>query len=285
MAQSPKLISIAAKDGTPLSATLYRPQAAATGPITVVAPGSGISQRFYKPFAEALAARGRPALTFDYRGVGASLSGPVIKSKARFRDWGRLDVPAVIDWASQTYPHTPLHWVGHSYGGGFGVGLAPNAHKIARVVSVATTFGYWGDMSWPERYRAGFMAFAVMPALLGLTGHLPGRWSGLGADLPPGVGWEWRSMILNKHRVFDAPDWDARSSFAHSRADMLFLHVFDDPWANAAAVARIASAFTGARTAIRRLHAAPGESIGHVGYFRSKFAHSLWPAAFDWLDQ
>jgi len=284
MVRPPKPVTITAHDGTPLSATLFLPEADAWHPITVVAGATGIAQRFYAPFAEALAARGRPALTFDYRGIGKSLLGPVGRSDVRFSDWGKRDVPAVIAWAKENFPHLPLHWVGHSYGGGFGPGLAPNAGMIDRVVSVAATFGYWGEMSRPESYRVRFMAVAAMPVMLAAAGYLPGRFSGLGADLPPGVTREWRGLILNERRVFDDPVFDAGRSFALSSASMLFLHIADDPWANARAVSRIASAFTGARTTIRRLEAAPGTRIGHVGFFRASFAQSLWPVAFDWLD-
>jgi predicted alpha/beta hydrolase len=39
----------------------------------------------------------RPSFTYDNRGVGDSLQGSIVTCEASKVDWGRLDMPAVLD--------------------------------------------------------------------------------------------------------------------------------------------------------------------------------------------
>lgn len=280
---APQDLTITTTDGTTLAATLYG--ANASGPITVIASGAAIRRRYYAPFAQALAERGRPTLTFDYRGIGGSLPGPITQFKARMRDWGIRDIPAVIAWSRATYPNRPLHWVGHSYGGGFGLGLAWNNTEIARALTIATPHGYWGDMDKPERYRIGALVGLAMPILIAASQRLPGRIAGTGEDLPAGVAREWRRWIMARNSLFDVPDLPEVRHFKTMTAPMRFLRVADDPWASDIAVQRISAEFSNAPHHIVRVAPPRGEKIGHLGFFRPRFETSLWPTALDWLDQ
>ncbi len=123
-------ITIAADDGAALAATLFEPaHGTPPRPLTIIASATGVPRGFYARFAEHLARHGRPALTFDYRGIGGSLREPINESTARFRDWGVIDTPGVLTWAAAHAEGRPIHWVGHSYGG-FAPGLAHNGHIV-----------------------------------------------------------------------------------------------------------------------------------------------------------
>ena len=100
---SAREIGIAAADGYPLTATLLEPKTA-SAPLTIIGPAVGISSRYYRKFATYLAERGRPSLTFDYRGISASRRGSLKGFPVRMRDWCILDVPGVLDWAARVYP-------------------------------------------------------------------------------------------------------------------------------------------------------------------------------------
>jgi predicted alpha/beta hydrolase len=79
-----------------------------------------------------------------------------------------------------------------------------------------------------------------------------------------------------------------RSNFASLRAPMRFAQIEDDPWATPAAVAALASRFTGTAeqsTWAIRLADSGAERIGHHGFFRAEFRDTLWAEAADWLVQ
>ena len=281
-------LQIVATDGAKLGATVYNAADPASGaPVTIIAAGAAIPQSFYANFATALAARSRVVITFDYRGIGRSLAGPIKSDRSRMRDWGQKDIPAILTYARATYPQSPIHWVGHSYGGGFGVGLAPNNHLIDRHLGIAVPHGYWGEMGGLERYRIGFLMGLGVPLLTATAGYLPGKRTGLGEDLPKGVGLEWRSWIMNRNSMWDTLPAEALKPYGQLHAPMRFVCLTDDPWATYKAMNRMAGAFTGSSDR-KVVHLGPadtnGAKVGHLGFFRNKFAASLWPYAFAWLD-
>src|SRR5437763_8634816 len=64
---------IAARDGRPLAATVFRP-AGPPGLSVVVGGAMAVARGFYADFARALSSRGALVVTFDFRGMGGSRS-------------------------------------------------------------------------------------------------------------------------------------------------------------------------------------------------------------------
>ena len=96
-------ITIKADDGYELSALAHVPRDLAAGrPVTIIASATGVPQSYYSRFATFLAESGRPSLTFDGRGIARSAPKSLKGFPARFRDWGILDFPGVLDWATAT---------------------------------------------------------------------------------------------------------------------------------------------------------------------------------------
>jgi predicted alpha/beta hydrolase len=276
---------IPADDGRSLGATLFEPPSDSARPITVIAAGAAISRRYYARFAAYLAERGRPTLTFDYRDIGGSRTGPLKGSRVRMRDWSILDVPGVIAWASRTYPDRPLHWVGHSMGG-FATGLARNGHLVARQLNIATLNGYWRRMASPERYRVRLLMGVAGPMIARALGYFPGAFIG-GEDMPAPAFLEWVRWCMTPGFLFDDDTLLERPNVANFRAPIRFGQIEDDVWGTPAAVEAMAQHFTGSidRTTWRiRLSDAGAAKIGHLGFFRHQFHDTLWPAAADWLD-
>jgi predicted alpha/beta hydrolase len=280
-------IIIPADDGYPLAATLFSPAQSTTAPITIIASATGVPRRYYAWFAEFLAASGRPALTFDYRGIGGSITGHAALSPARFRDWGILDIPGVIAWAHRAEPARAIHWVGHSYGG-FGTGLAHNNHLVARHVGVATMSADIRLIKQPiERLKVWALLGVIGPASAHVLGYVPGRFNGNSADLPKGVALEWSRWCRTRNFLFGIDDMPERRYFAQQTSPMHFISVSDDPWVVRAGVEHLARQFTGAR---ERSFAeiSPADArvarIGHVGYFRAELAETAWPRLLAWLD-
>jgi predicted alpha/beta hydrolase len=184
-------LTIPAEDGTPLAATLFEPGRGASpdAALIVLGPAAAVPSRYYARFAGYLAARGHAVATFDYRGIGGSRSGSLKGSRVRMRDWCVNDVPGVIAWAADTFPRSPLHWIGHSMGG-FATGLAHNNDRIARQLNIATLSGYWGRMTSPERYRVKVLMGYVSPPVVRALGFFPGVLMG-GEDMPGPAYLEW----------------------------------------------------------------------------------------------
>jgi predicted alpha/beta hydrolase len=280
-------ISVPAEDGRPLAATLFSPPAVAPPalPLTVIAGGTGIPRRYYARLAGWLAEQGRPTLTFDYRDMGGSRTGPLKASKVRMRDWCILDVAGVIAWASREHAHRPLHWLGHSLGG-FATGLAHNNSLIARQLSIAALSGYWRNMAVPERYRVLLAMGGLAPLIIRARGYFPGALLG-GEDMPAAAFLEWRRWCMSPGFLFDDPTLPEAANFARFRAPIRFSQIEDDTWATPAAVAAMASRFTGAAersTWSIRLADTTARRIGHHGFFRPEHRDTLWPAALEWLD-
>jgi predicted alpha/beta hydrolase len=279
-------LTIPTVDGRQLAATLYEPAQppASAAPITIVAPGAAILRRFYGRFAAYLAEQGRPTLVFDYRDIGGSRSGSLKGSHVRMRDWCLLDVPGVLACAASTYPERPIHWVGHSMGG-FATGLAHNNRLIARQLNVATLSGYWGRMATPERYRVRLLMGYAAPLIVHAVGYFPGKLMG-GEDMPAPAFLEWRRWCLNPEFLFDDPTLVETRNLLGLRAPIRFAQIADDPWGTEAAVAHMASHFTGSAdrsTWHVTLAAAGTRKIGHFGFFRPEMRDTLWKAAVTWL--
>jgi predicted alpha/beta hydrolase len=278
---------IAADDGYALAATLFVPSASKTdAPISIIAGATGVPRSFYARFATYLAEQGRPALTFDYRGIAGSLQGNVRHSLARFRDWGILDTPGVLAWAAATYPDRPIHWVGQSYGG-FATGLAHNNHLVARQLGVSTmTADVRYVSSRLERARIAALLFVAGPALAHTLGYVPG-WVNGGADLPRHVLLEWAAWVRSPGFLFGHADLPEQKHFSTFTAPLRFAYMEDDAWVARAGVEDLAQRYTNATERTFwpvTLQESGANKIGHIGFFRSEFRSTLWPKALTWLD-
>jgi predicted alpha/beta hydrolase len=193
---APAVHPIPARDGLPLGALLFRPPAGQLNPAT------GANRRYYEPFARYLAEAGLAVCLWDYRGAQHSRPVPLTQATYRFADYGTLDMPAVLAWLEARFPGRPLLALGHSVGGQQ-VGLLPNVHKLAGLVAVATSVGYWKYMPLGYRLKTHFffhLFSPLSPALLGY--NAAGRW-GIMEDLPRGVVRDWRRWCSVPDYYFD----------------------------------------------------------------------------------
>ena len=88
-------IEFAAVDGYPLRGTLWSPDTAPRA-LVLIHPATAVPERLYAGFARFLTERGFAALTYNYRGIGASRPARLSALQARMRDWVELDVGAAI---------------------------------------------------------------------------------------------------------------------------------------------------------------------------------------------
>ncbi len=279
-------VTIPAQDGYPLGATLHLPGGASPAGLVLISAATGVPARYYAPFASALAERGLVALTYDYRGVGASRPPKLRGFGARMRDWIDLDAEGVIGWARRTYPGLPLLAVGHSLGG-HAIGLCHGSRHLAGGAMVSSAVAWIGYVQGAaERLRGRALLRVVGPALTVALGYAPTRSLGLGTDMPGPAFLEWAHWIGQRRYFFDDATMDAAARFARVRAPLLLIGADDDTWTPAPSIDLLGTYFTGAPR--ERWQIAPTDAtgrVGHAGFFRKQHKDILWPRLTDWLLQ
>ena len=280
-----EIVEFAAADGARLGGRFYAAAAARHLHPVLICPATGISQRFYAPFARGLAQQGSDVLTFDYRGIGMSLREAHVRlSTARKQDWGQLDMPAALDWLRQRSGADAVDLVGHSAGGQL-IGLMPNHAAIRRVVMVSASSGHVWGLRFPYRIAAYAYLQFYLPSTARLLGYSPSRVIGMGEDLPAGVARQWSRWCLSPGYV--ANDFGrgiTRHYYDEFRAPILSLYSSDDSIATQHNVDDLLRLFPSApkRTVCLEPQAFGCEGFGHVDFFRASRA-AAWPLALDWL--
>jgi predicted alpha/beta hydrolase len=278
---APRLLEIAAEDGFVLGASVFAPPGRARGTV-IIHGATGAPERYYRPFAAFLGARGMRVVTYDFRGVGRSRPETLRGFAATMSDWARLDAAAIHRYVRDHHGDQPIALVGHSFGGQL-IGLLDDTRDAEGALLVATQLPTLA--MWPPLRRALFGAFfaGIVPAAIATTGYVP-AWAGLGADLPAGVASEWaRWCLQDGYLVGSHPD--AKERFAAFRRPVLVWSFTDDTYAPPRSVSALVAALSGADLELRRLSPEEvGAHVGHFGFFRQRFAARLWAPAAAWLE-
>lgn len=270
-----------AADGHPLAVTRFPAEGARWGTL-LVAPAMGVPQSFYEPMARRFATRGLAVLTFDWRGTGASATGPMADCKADLMDWARLDLEAMLAESRAAAPDKPAFALGHSLGGQL-LGATRGASDLRAAVTVTAGTGWYRHndrMPW----RVRFFWFVAIPVLTPLAGFFPGRRFGLVGDLPAGVAWQWRRWSTHPDYLLSEGE-NVRERFDAVRGAILGYSFTDDDIITRPAVDQLHGFYRHA--AVERRHVAPAAAgrarIGHFGFFRPESADGLWEDTLAWL--
>ena len=251
----------------------------------LICSATALRQQFYWKFAEWMTTQGYGVLTFDYRGIGASLNGRSVRhSSARKQDWGQLDMPAALDYLVCKFPDLPIHLVGHSVGGQL-IGLMPNHERLERIVTVGSSSGYLYNLASGTRLFAAFLLKVYIPISAKLLGYVPTRWIGWGEDLPAQVALQWAAWCTRPGYVLNALGSDvAVDFFDQIKGPILWLTATDDPIATPENIDDMLRLYESASVTRRRINPREYglERIGHVDFFRARNA-KLWPLIADWL--
>lgn len=282
----PQAFKLTTSDGYILSATHYPANGTVRARI-IVAGATGVPQRFYRRFALFTAAHGYDTFTLDYRGIGDSRPASLRGFRMDYRDWGRLDLAAVVDHvAKQSGRSAPVFMVGHSYGG-HAFGLLPQPERVAALYTFATGAGWHGWMPPLERLRVLAMWRLIGPLLTRWKGYLPWSLLGMGEDLPLDVYRQWRAWCQYPRYFFDDPEFaeEATASFGRVRTPIIAANALDDHWAPPASRDAFMAGYRNAGW--RGLDIDPTTTglgpIGHMGYFRPQ-AEPLWRGVLDWFE-
>jgi predicted alpha/beta hydrolase len=267
-----------AQDGFGLSASIFEPDppGGARAAILLTA-ATGVKRRYYDGFATFLAENGLAVMSFDYRGVGDSLSGRLRGFRGDIQDWGTHDLPGALACLRSRHSSLPLLVVAHSVGGQI-LGFARNSDQISGLLCVSAQHGHWRN--WPGRHAVLFAAlcYLAMPALSHLLGYFPARILGLGDDLPKGIALGWARWARTRAYLDAVP-------FAPSGIPGRSYSFADDLLAPPKACDRLCASYPGVRWDRRHIEPADlgAAKVGHFGFFRDRFRDSLWVDSLRWL--
>lgn len=244
--------------------------------IAVLNGATGVAQGYYEPFARWLAQEHAIAcLTYDYRDFGASQHGPLRASRATMADWGIHDQQTARDWLSDQYPDLPLWVIGHSLGG-FMLGYQSGLDRIDKVIGVCSGEVHVREHPWPYKAKALSFWWGHGAALVALMGYLPGRASGLGADVPGPVFRQWRKWCTTDGFTAADPSLPPRDISA-LRAPVRLVSLSDDEIGPPSCVARLAAHMGPRATHVTLRPADVGlNRVGHIGVFARRSA-AIWP--------
>ncbi len=277
-----------AADGFVLGATSFEPAGPAAGTL-LVHPATATPQRFYRLFATFLAEHGVRVVTYDYRGIGRSRprrssgsSRSLRGYRATMNDWARLDARAAHAWVRSRFPGAPLAVLGHSFGAQL-TGIIDEPREAAGAIFVGAQFAYYKN--WPplERARLAFLWHALVPAVTGTVGYLPGR-LGIGEDLPAGVARQWARWCTSPEYLA-SEHTDANARLARFDRPTAFYSFTDDAYAPPRTVQALLDRLPPSAVDHRRVDPTDlGKGpIGHFGFFRPKMQEPLWGEALSFL--
>lgn len=272
-------------DGHALAAVWHLPQHPPKAAV-MIAPATGITQRFYQPFAGYLADNGFAVLSFDNRGIGASLNGRLKGHPASLVDWGQYDMTAALSAVIARYSELPRHLVGHSAGSQL-VGLMDNADRLHSIFAVGCSSGCLANMKGLYGIKAQFFMNLFIPLSNALLGYAQTDLLGMGGPLPRQVAQDWRHWCNRRGYVRAAfGSRILRHQYDRLNLPAKWISATDDTIAVAANVYDMASVFT--RMQPELVFVKPEDyglkSIGHMKFFSRGHRQTLWPLALEWLN-
>ncbi|NHQ87467.1 alpha/beta fold hydrolase [Iodobacter sp. HSC-16F04] len=260
--------------GSEITALFFYPQSAAKAAILIV-PAMGVSQSYYAPLASWLAEQGFLVASFDYTGMGLSAQGDLRQLEVDILDWARFDCDTML--STMTQAGRPLYWLGHSLGGQL-LGLVPGPERITKAITIASGSGYWLENSLSLRWKVWWLWFVLVPVLLPVCGYFPGKRLRKVGNLPRGVMQQWRRWCLHPDYMLGVEGEAVKQQFAAFTRDITALSFTDDELMSAHNTNSLQSFYQNASQSAKRL--SPQDigvkQIGHFGFFKPRFADSLW---------
>lgn len=276
--------TITTADGYSLGARCYRSDVSPRPPLVIIASAMAVKQNYYSAFAEYLCDNGFDAITFDYRGIGRSRPESLKNFRGTMYQWGEQDLAAVIRWAKEQQRYERVLLIGHSAAGQV-FPLAANNNQVDAACFIGTVSGYWRHWRGAVRLKIWMLWHLIIPLTTALLGYFPGKLLGNAEDLPSSIARQWARWGRHRDYILSASPLMPQK-FLRVRQPLRFLTFSDDALFGLHNSARVLQSWYG-NAATEYLHVRPQDigvkSIGHFGFFRKKFADTLWVDMLEWL--
>ncbi|WP_338563683.1 alpha/beta hydrolase family protein [Acinetobacter sp. KS-LM10] len=270
--------SIICSDDYILSARFYSAQPIQTGSAILISPATGITKTFYHALAEWLSKQGHAVLTFDFRGIGESLYGPLKESKASIQDWGQLDLPAAIETLLKKTSSDRVTIIGHSAGGQL-LGITHNHSKVEKLIAVAASSGHVKDLKGRTKFMAPIMFNIIFPLSNTLKGYGATKFLGMGENLPKNVAKQWSLFCSKPGYVLNAIGKTIFEDFHHEvKTPITVFWASDDEIATEKNVKDLLRLYPNTETNMIEIKPQQykHQSIGHMQMFK-KSHQNIWP--------
>ncbi|MFN7134780.1 MAG: serine aminopeptidase domain-containing protein, partial [Myxococcales bacterium] len=282
-ALTPETLRFEATDGFALEGTLF-PADGARGAV-LIGSAMGVPRRLYAGLAAYFAEAGLTTLTFDYRGIAGSRTGPLRGFEARLVDWAERDLAVAFALLAARAPSVPPLYFGHSVGGQL-LGFVP-PRPLAGALFVASQSGHWRQWSGWRRPAMWGLWHLMIPSLVPAFGFLPMKRLGQGEDVPAGVARQWAEWGRSRDYLMVGVRERGARGFAEFAGPLRSDAIEDDGYAPPRSVEALLRLYTGAEAARELRLWRPGDvgadAIGHFGAFRPKFRDTLWSDWRGWL--
>lgn len=253
-----------------------------SGHTVVISSATGVLQKYYSHFAKFCASKGMVVYTFDYSGIGKSISTitELKKYSGNLKNWGQHDQAAIIALAKKENLNTKLTLVAHSIGGQL-LGFNPNHHLIDKVIMVASQSGYWKHFKGYHRLKMWLFWYFLIPFFTSIFGYFPAKKLGLFENLPREVVYEWATW--GKQKEYFMHFRNNEYFFDQIKLPMVFWSFSKDAYAPKQTVDWLSQQFKNAQ--LSRMHYSPEKQKqpGHFGFFKPAFKEALWEQNLNWI--
>lgn len=250
--------------------------------VILISSATGVRKEFYKDFSLHLANQGYVVITFDYRGIGDSVSDAYNPHSIKMSQWAIHDLKAVLDWVNENYQF-PIYFIGHSIGSEL-LSLVENNHLIKRALFVGTTHGYWGYLPLRAKLKVLYFSYFIAPILGCFFNYTPISKKGFGANLPAGVTREFGRWLRQKNFYFDSLGKhypDHRQSY---QAKTKILISDDDEYIKLSGTLKFIEQASVTNAEVHIIESSRYGKVGHFGMFRKRHKESIWPLMIDQLN-
>ncbi len=245
----------------------------------LLAPAMGAPQRYYRHFADFLNTSGYAVISFDYLGIGESLTADI--TQITIKDWLQ-NVEDAMDLVMKNYPSTTYYYICHSLGGQL-FGLTKKAQNFKKMVAITSQNGYW--RYYQNKWRYLIVWYVLFPVLTRVYGYFPSSKVGLGEDLPPNIALNWKKWCTSKDYFFSDPNLPETENYPSYSGKILTIGFSDDSWATLPAIKSLYEHYTSAEVQYNFYN--PSEfnrkEIGHLGFFRNG-SEDIWRIVIEWLE-
>jgi len=270
---------IITKDEQEIAISVFRPSQVISK-VLIIGADVITSQETYENFARYIASQGCVVYTFDYRGVGQSLTNELKTYNASLNQWGFMDLDAVILHAKRHFPKHELDFMAHGTSGQL-FGLSPASQYIDNAIFINTSLTCWRFWPWYAQFKISALKL-IRPILSKIFGYFPGKRLGFNQNLPSGITLELYDWCSRPNGLFDFfPD----SNFRKIQIPILVYSFTDDWFSPELAVKTLLTHYT--QASISWMHLKPSDvslkKVGHSGFFLEKNKNVFWTFIADWM--
>ncbi|HET6724002.1 MAG TPA: alpha/beta fold hydrolase [Chitinophagaceae bacterium] len=273
--------TIRTNDGTRIWISYYTPEKT-NKKVIVIAPGVGLTHKYYDRFSNFLIQHGFAVVAFDYRGMGKSAPEKLTGYSANMHQWAVQDINAVLLYVKQHYPGEEIIYIGHCMGGEI-IGLSPASQYVNKIVLVSSALTCEKLYPWNRRILLK-ISKSKSRAMSWLLGYAPADKKRKREKIPKGVYLQLANWCDNPNGLFDAfPD----NNYRKINVPLLAYTFTDDWYCPPKAVNELLNHF--ANASITWYHLKPKEiglkQVGHIDFFNSEMRSTLWQSLLQWVNK